>query len=58
MSTLTFLVRDRATRRQIGITLLILVVYRLGAYIPAPGVDQVALSSAITQSSLTATPSH
>jgi preprotein translocase subunit SecY len=41
--------RDRVIRRQLGLTLLLLFAYRLGSFLPAPGVNASGVRGAQTQ---------
>jgi preprotein translocase subunit SecY len=41
--------RDRTIRRQLGLTLLLLFAYRLGSFLPAPGVNASGVHDAQTQ---------
>ncbi len=43
------LIGDAQTRKQILITFFVLALYRLGAHIPLPGIDQAAVSAAISR---------
>src|SRR6185436_16036830 len=36
-------------RRKIGFTIFLLIVYRMGFYVPLPGIDQHAMTDAIKQ---------
>ncbi len=46
-STLANIFRIPELRRKIGFTLFLLIVYRLGFYVPLPGIDQRVMSEAI-----------
>ncbi|EJX04504.1 preprotein translocase subunit SecY, partial [gut metagenome] len=52
LHTFASMFKNKEIRKKILFTLAMLLIYRIGAAIPAPGVDSVALSNQISDNSI------